>query len=156
MALDLTDCQFTGPALPEPFVRFELEKELTKLKLLAKTTGTEGKQLKTDWETYRRHLAQLVVRGGPVRVRNHAVEPIIRRLGYAGLKQQDPVETREGRESGGYILTGGDDSARIMTFGRRSATWRTTDRRGICVTQRSVAGAIGPGVDRSAVGSVRL
>jgi hypothetical protein len=116
MALDLTDCQFTGPALPEPFVRFELEKELTKLKLLAKTTGRDGKQLKADWEVYRRHLAQLAVRGGPVRVRNHAVEPIIKRLGYAGLKQQDPVETREGRESGGYVLTGGDDSARLRVW----------------------------------------
>jgi hypothetical protein len=116
MALDLTDCQFTGPALPEPFVRFELENELTKLKLLAKTTGRDGKQLKADWEVYRRHLAQLAVRGGPVRVRNHAVEPIIKRLGYAGLKQQDPVETREGRESGGHLLTNGDDSARLRVW----------------------------------------
>ena len=54
MALDLTDCQFTGPALPEPFVKFELENELTKLKLLAKS-----KDLKEDWDAYRRHLAQL-------------------------------------------------------------------------------------------------
>src|SRR5258706_345376 len=30
MALDLHDCQFHGPALPAPFVTFELEKELTK------------------------------------------------------------------------------------------------------------------------------
>jgi len=116
MALDLTDCQFTGPALPEPFVRFELEKELTKLKLLAKTTGKEGKQLKTDWETYRRHLAQLAVRGGPVRVRNHCIEPIIKRLGYDQIKQQDPVETREGRESGGYLLVNGDQSARLRVW----------------------------------------
>ena len=26
MALELTDCTFRGPALPEPFVKFELEK----------------------------------------------------------------------------------------------------------------------------------
>ena len=39
MALDLHDCQFHGPALPAPFVTFELEKELTKRKLLVKTTG---------------------------------------------------------------------------------------------------------------------
>ena len=87
MPFDLSDCQFVGPALPEPFVRFELEKELTKLKLLAKTTGTDGKELKKQWEIYRRHLAQLAVRGGPVRVRNHAIEPIVDRLGYSELQQ---------------------------------------------------------------------
>ena len=65
MPFDLSDTQFTGPALPEPFVKFELENELTKLKLLPKTTGSEGKQLKDDWEAYRRHLSQLAVRGGP-------------------------------------------------------------------------------------------
>ena len=84
MPLELSDCQFTGPALPEPFVKFELENELTKLKLLAKTTGIEGKELKADWEAYRRHLAQLAVRGGPVRVRNQAIEPLCQRLGYTG------------------------------------------------------------------------
>jgi hypothetical protein len=116
VALDLTDCQFIGPALPEPFVRFELEKELTRLKLLPKTTGKEGKQLKADWEAYRRGLAQLAVRGGPVRVRNHAVEPIVRHLGYDDIVQQPPVETREGRETGGHLLTNGDNSARLRVW----------------------------------------
>ena len=99
MALDLTDCQFAGPALPEPFVRFELEKELTKLKLLAKTTGKGGKQLKQQWDVYRRHLAQLAVRGGPVRVRHHTIEPIVRRLGYDDLTQQDPVDKARLRQA---------------------------------------------------------
>ena len=35
MALDLSDCQFFGPALPVPFVRFELEKEFTSRKSAA-------------------------------------------------------------------------------------------------------------------------
>ena len=106
MAFDLSDTQFTGPALPEPFVKFELENELTKLKLLPKTTGSEGKQLKEDWEAYRRHLAQLAVRGGPLRVRNQAIEPLRERLGYTGeIESADDVETREGREDGGYLLT---------------------------------------------------
>ena len=105
MPFDLTDCQFTGPALPEPFVKFELENELTKLKLLPKTTGSEGKQLKEDWEAYRRHLAQLAVRGGPLRVRNQAIEPLRERLGYTDEIESAPdVETREGREEGGYLL----------------------------------------------------
>lgn len=107
MPLELSDCQFTGPALPEPFVKFELENELNKLKLLPKTTGIEGKELKEDWETYRRHLAQLAVRGGPVRVRNQAIEPLCQRLGYTGdIVSGGDVETREGRESGGHLLTG--------------------------------------------------
>jgi len=107
MPLELSDCQFTGPALPEPFVKFELENELNKLKLLPKTTGIEGKELKEDWEAYRRHLAQLAVRGGPVRVRNQAIEPLCQRLGYTGdIVSGGDVETREGRESGGHLLTG--------------------------------------------------
>ena len=105
MPFDLSDTQFTGPALPEPFVKFELENELTKLKLLPKTTGNEGKQLKDDWEAYRRHLSQLAVRGGPLRVRNQAIEPLRERLGYTGEIESAPdVETREGREDGGYLL----------------------------------------------------
>ena len=35
MPLDLTaDCTFTGPALPEPFVKFNLEAELSSLEQL--------------------------------------------------------------------------------------------------------------------------
>ena len=30
MALDLRDCTFFGPALPEPFVKFQLEAELNR------------------------------------------------------------------------------------------------------------------------------
>ena len=93
MPLDLSDCQFTGPALPEPFVKFELENELTKLKLLPKTTGSEGKQLKDDWDAYRRHLAQLAVRGGPVRVRNQAIEPLVQ---ASGLHRRDRIGRRRG------------------------------------------------------------
>ena len=109
MAFDLSDTRFTGPALPEPFVKFELENELTKLKLLPKNTGTEGKQLKDDWDVYRRHLAQLAVRGGYVRVRNQAIEPLCKRLGYTDeIASASDVETREGGEDGGYLLTAPD------------------------------------------------
>lgn len=91
--------------MPEPFVKFELENELTKLKLLAKTTGAEGKRLEEDWDAYRRHLAQLAVRGGSLRVRNHVIEPLRERLGYTcEIESGGEVETREGREWGGYLL----------------------------------------------------
>jgi hypothetical protein len=116
MAFDLTDCQFTGPALPEPFVKFELENELTKLKLLVKITGTDGKQLKEDWDAYRRHLAQLAVRGGPLRVRNQVIEPLCKRLGYTGeIESAADVETREGREDDGYLLTADGAKLRVWT-----------------------------------------
>lgn len=117
MPFDLTDTQFTGPALPEPFVKFELENELTKLKLLAKTTGTEGKKLKEDWDAYRRRLAQLAVRGGSLRVRNHVIEPLRERLGYTcEIESGGEVETREGREWGGYLLASADGAKlRIWT-----------------------------------------
>lgn len=109
MPFDLSDTRFTGPALPEPFVKFELENELTKLKLLPKNIGTEGKQLKDDWDVYRRHLAQLAVRGGYVRVRNQAIEPLCQRLGYTGeIASASGVDTREGGEDGGYLLTAPD------------------------------------------------
>ncbi|MCY2994682.1 MAG: N-6 DNA methylase [Planctomycetota bacterium] len=117
MPLDLSDIQFHGPALPGPFVKFELENELTKLKLLSKTTGIEAKELKKTWDVYRRHLAQLAVRGGPLRVRNQVIEPILAPLGYAEeIQQAQQVETREGHESGGYLLTSKDGESRLRVW----------------------------------------
>ena len=106
MPFDLSDLQFTGPALPEPFVKFELENELTKLKLLPKNTGNEGKQLKGDWDVYRRELAKLAVRGGYIHVRNQVIRPLCKHLDYDGeeIESAADVETREGREDGGYLL----------------------------------------------------
>jgi hypothetical protein len=110
MPFDLSDTQFTGPALPEPFVKFELENELTKLKHLPKNTGNEGKQLKSDWDVYRRELAKLAVRGGNIHVRNQAIRPLCKHLGYNGeeIESAADVETREGREDGGYLLVAPD------------------------------------------------
>ena len=45
MSLQLADCTFSGPALPEPFVKFDLEGILVKLVLLPKAAGAEGKAL---------------------------------------------------------------------------------------------------------------
>lgn len=114
MALDvLRDCEFIGPALPEPFVQFELENELNKKKLLPKPTGVEGKELQGSWEAYRRKLRELVSRGGDIRVRNHVIEPLVNRLGYERFESADTVETREGRENGGFLLLNGQTSLRV-------------------------------------------
>lgn len=100
----LQHCTFTGPALPEPFVRFELEKELTKAKLIPKNTGSEGKELQEAWSIYRRKLRELVARGGALRVRNHIITPLLKLLGYDRIDTAGEVATREGLESGGELL----------------------------------------------------
>lgn len=116
MALDLlTQATFSGPALPEPYVRFELEKELNKRKLLPKTTGAEGQALEESWQVYQRKLRDLVAQGGAVRVYNHVLEPLIPRLGYQHLEQAPEVQTREGGESGGYLMTDAH-SARLRVW----------------------------------------
>lgn len=116
MALDLTHCQFVGPALPGPFVRFELENELRKAKLLPKTTGADGQKLADSWEIYRRKLREVVLRAGAIRVENHVIEPLVARLGYAKLESGGEVETREGKEDGGTLLVSADGSARLRTW----------------------------------------
>ena len=78
MPLDLTtDCTFTGPALPEPFVKFNLEAELNRLSLLPKATGPEGRALDEHWKFVRRKLGALVSHGGGLRVQNHVIEPLL-------------------------------------------------------------------------------
>lgn len=118
MSLDLLDqIQLFGPALPEPFVRLSLEKELRRLKLLPKTTGDEGTELEKSWQVYRRKLRDLVASGGPIRVRNQVLEPLVERLGYTRMEQADNVTTREGAEPGGLLML--DDA------GARLRTWST-------------------------------
>jgi len=105
MALELRDCSFHGPALPEPFVKFQLERELSKRNLLAKTTGAEGRALEDRWDVLRRKLRQLGEQGGDRRVANHVLEPLVERLAYSGLERQAEVITREGAEDGGWLFT---------------------------------------------------
>jgi hypothetical protein len=107
MALDLRDCTFFGPALPEPFVKFELERHLTKRKLLPHTRGDDGKAVADAWESYRRKLRALGEQGGDRRVANHVLEPLVDRLGYATLTTQPEVATREGMEAGGLLFEDG-------------------------------------------------
>ena len=112
----LPDVSFSGPALPEPFVRFELETALAKAGLLPRTTGAEAQSLQEDWERYRRKLRELVAAGGPLRVRNHIIEPLVARLGYLRLEPAGEVLTREGHEDGGDLLSTADGSARLRVW----------------------------------------
>lgn len=118
MALDLIGrARFTGPAFPEPFVALEMEKELSRLKLLPRPVGAEGQQLQQGWSTYRNHLRSLGGLGGHLRVLNHVVEPLLPTLGYASLESTDPVQTREGEEPGGYLLRCHGRHLRVWTAG---------------------------------------
>jgi hypothetical protein len=104
VALDLRDCSFIGPALPEPFVKFQMERLLRKDGLLPASTGNEGKALAASWDSYRRKLRLLGEQGGAQRVANHVLEPLAERLGYAQVERQAEVVTREGAESGGWLF----------------------------------------------------
>ncbi len=108
MALLLGDCTFVGPALPEPFVKFRLEEELTKRKLLPRAVGLEQRALQERWDVYRRKLRALGEQGGDRRVASHVLEPLAERLGYDRFELQPDVVTREGAESGGWLFTGPD------------------------------------------------
>ncbi len=115
MPLDfLQDSRFAGPALPEPFVRFELEKELNRLGLLPREVGKPGGELQESWGGYRRTLRELIAQGGPLRIRNHVTDPLVKRLGYETLEEEGEVETREGREAGGSVM---------QSNGSRLRTW---------------------------------
>jgi hypothetical protein len=117
MSLDLSlDCSFTGPALPEPFVKFNLEAELNKRSLLPKTTGADGRQLAEKWAPVRRKLGALVTHGGALRVQNHVIEPLLPLLGYARVDAADEMQTREGSESGGAVLVTEDGSSRLRVW----------------------------------------
>lgn len=104
MVLELRDCSFFGPALPEPFVKFQLENELNRRKLLPKSTGPEGRALEERWEVLRRKLRALGEQGGDRRVANHVLEPLLERLGYQTFERQAEVITREGAEDGGVLF----------------------------------------------------
>jgi len=110
MALNLRDCTFFGPALPEPFVLAQLETELARRSPLPKNTGEEGRALQETWDAFRRKLRALGEQGGDRRVFNHVLEPLATHFGYSSWEPQDTVVTREGAEDGGYLLkvTGGE------------------------------------------------
>ena len=83
MTLDLRDCTFAGPAMPEPFVKYRLEDLLAKKKLLDKPAGESGKRLQESWTPLWRKLRALGEQGGEQRVLHHVLEPLVERLGWA-------------------------------------------------------------------------
>ncbi len=101
MTVDLRDCDLCGPALPEPFVRFELGAVLARLGLLS---NAQDKRFEQDWDALRRQLRLLGGSGGPQRVCNHVIAPLAHCLGYGAPVRQDEVATREGMEDGGWLM----------------------------------------------------
>ncbi len=112
----LESATFSGPALPGPYVEFELERELRKLKLLPETDGVTGAILKSFWDSYRRKLNELRAVGQDLRIRNHVFEPLLEYLGYSQLERSGDVATREGMEDGGTLAsTPEGDKLRVFT-----------------------------------------
>lgn len=122
MTFELRDCTFFGPALPEPFVRFQLEAQLTKLGVLPRTSGPEGKALQERWEVFRRKLRDVSDSAGATSVRSHVLQPLVERLGYASLAETERVQTREGLEDGGWLFKNADGSAVIRAWAHAADT----------------------------------
>lgn len=101
MTLDLSDCIFFGPALPEPFVRFELGPVLAKHGLLA---NTQGKMFEQDWSALRRQFRPSGTTSGPRRICNQVIVPLAQRLGFERPIRQDDMATREGMEDAGWLM----------------------------------------------------
>ena len=116
MTLDLRDCTFAGPAMPEPFVKYRLEDLLAKKKLLDKPAGESGKRLQESWTPLWRKLRALGEQGGEQRVLHHVLEPLVERLGWAACAPAEEVATREGSEDGGYLLTTDGAALRAWVF----------------------------------------
>jgi hypothetical protein len=116
MPLALRDCTFAGPALPEPFVKFELERQLAKLSPIPKETGPESRALQDQWDTYRRKLRSLGESGGDLRVLHHVVEPLAPLLGYGAPQREEKVRTREGDEDGGWWMPTPDGKAGLRAW----------------------------------------
>jgi hypothetical protein len=96
--LDLYDCTFLGPALPEPFVRLEMTSQLAKLGLLA---NSQDGDFQRHWTAMQRQLRSS---GGPQSVCNRVVAPLAERLGFEAPTRHDDVATREGVEDGGWLM----------------------------------------------------
>lgn len=116
MTLDLRDVTFTGPAMPEPFVRYKLEDLLAKKKLVSKESKADAKELEERWDVYRKKLGRLGEQGGDTRVLNHVIEPLVARLGYSSLVPSEKVTTREGPEAGGFLLSTSDGAQHLRAW----------------------------------------
>lgn len=107
MALDFLrfgHLTLSGPALPEPFVRFELERALAKLRLLPDSTGLSGQKVSDEWRVFQRKVRDISANSGPLAISNKVLDPLTSRLGYATLDDAQEVQTREGLESGGALM----------------------------------------------------
>ena len=91
---------FSGPALPEPFVRFELGDLLGRQGLLP--AGTRS--FERGWSTVRAQIRALGGAGGPLRAHNHIIAPLALPLGFGPPLRQEEVSTREGLEDGGWLM----------------------------------------------------
>ncbi|MEJ0015138.1 MAG: hypothetical protein WDN25_00980 [Acetobacteraceae bacterium] len=114
MTLDLSDCGFAGPALPAPFVHHDLAACLRQNGVLPDAADAT---LQRRWTVLRRDLRLVGATAGPQRVASLVVAPLARQLGYAPPVRQEDEATREGEESGGWLMAApGGAFLRAWTF----------------------------------------
>lgn len=111
MSLDLKDLTAVGPALPEPFVKLQLEALLNKEKLLPRAAD-----LDEAWRFLRAKLRALGGEGGDRRVARHVLEPLAAPLGFSPPVAAPPVQTREGIEEGGLLFSSPNQAARLRAW----------------------------------------
>ncbi|OQY27457.1 MAG: hypothetical protein B6243_13010 [Anaerolineaceae bacterium 4572_5.2] len=108
--LNLSPLIFSGPALPDFYVQYELERAL-------KSVLPAKKATQSDWRKLSKSLRQpLSESSGAVRVRNVFLAPLTRAMGYGDLSAADPVRTREGDETGGILCRAGEDELRCWAW----------------------------------------
>ena len=104
MSLDTSDLTIGGTALPEAFVRFDLDATITRLGLITTIDALA-------WRDLRRGLHAIGRIAGPQRVQSQLLAPLARALGYGKPIRQEPVMTREGEEDGGWLVAGAEGRA---------------------------------------------
>lgn len=96
---------FTGPALPDFYVQYELERVL-------KEVWPTKSDTERYWRVVRKALQQpLTETSGAMRVRNVVIAPLMVAMGYGELTTAQTVRTREGDEQGGFLSTAPNGSS---------------------------------------------
>ncbi len=111
MSLNLgSDLSFFGPALPESFIQHELESVLGK-------ALPSVKDVESAWRLLLKALREPLVNAGAIRVRNVILGALLGSLGYIDVIPADNVRTREGDETGGWLLNSNSNGKlRTWTF----------------------------------------
>jgi hypothetical protein len=121
--LDLSDCRFTGPALPLPFLQSPDAPRAA--------IGLDG-----AWDSLRARLRA-------TRGRMAVTMPVLQALGYDRPKRQTSVLTRDGREDGGWLATSSSGASLRVWTPKSDVPFEHSGRDGIRASALRVLAASG-------------